>query len=257
MSYQQAGAVQMYRAGLPQFDALVNPATISGVKEWWKASSIAQADSSAVTTWTGTIAGIAPTQATAGNKPTYRTTQGPNSTPAVSFDGGDHLAVGSVLGSALWSTNQGHAFIVLKQTGSDAQNAPFTWFDSGTNMIDTLATYDNVIYFDSGNRSAGQGRVSVAQPVGWDDAWQLLQLIRIAPDSGTQQIRVNGAELVSAAVTRAVTITNNGTVYIGSTEGPAIQFTGLITDILIYNVALGTTDRQNVEAYLNSLYALF
>ncbi len=255
MMYQHGGAFQIYRAGGSQFSAgVTDPATISGAKAWWKASSIAQADSSAVATWTDSISSIAPTQATAGSRPTYRTTQGPNSTPAVSFDGGDFLSVNGAL-STLFSANAGHIFIVMKQTGSDAQNTPFCVFNAASDTIEVFATYDNVIYFDWNSVAS---RVSVAQPSGWDDSWRLLQLIREPPNSGTSRIRDQGSLLASNAISGTINPATSGPIIIGAQQtNGAIAFTGFITDILIYNVALDSTNRGLVEAYFNSLYTLF
>lgn len=257
MSYQQAGAVQMYRAGLPQFDALVNPAAISGVKAWWKASSIAQSDSTAVTTWTDSIASISVTQGTGANQPTYRTTQGPNSTPAVSFDAGDVVKNTSILGSTIFATNQVHIFMVLKQDSTQANNGAFNFYQAVNNQINILPTFSDVIYWDFGDKTAGtsNGRLSVAQPVGWDNSWRIVQFIR---DTGNNQyIRDQGSQLATASRSKTLDTTQTFALRIGSEEGETIFFKGFIADILIYNVALGTTDRQSVEAYFNSLYTIF
>jgi hypothetical protein len=257
MSLSGASGLSGLSGLVKQASSLTDPATISGIKAWWKASTIAQGDSTAVTTWTDTIQSIAPTQATAGNKPTYRTTLGPNSTPCVSFDGGDVLSV-NVLGSNLWSTNAGHIFIVMKQTGSDAQNCPLCWFDGGSNTIEAFLSYDNVLYFDWATANAA-GRASVAQPSGWDDSWRMVQLIREPPNTGAVRIRDQGSLLASnTSATSLITTGNTAPLNIGAqTAAAGIAFTGFITDILIYNTALSTTDRQTVEAYFNSLYGLF
>jgi hypothetical protein len=234
---------------------LVNPASVAGVKEWWKASSIAQGDSTAVTTWTGSLQSIAPTQATAGSKPTYRAASGPNSTPCVSFDGGDNLAT-TTLASTLIASNACHIFIIMKQTGTDAQNCPVCAL--GVNGFEGFLSYDDVLYWDFAGTGGAGSRVSVAQPVGWDDTWQMVQLIRESPNTGVGRIRAQGAELVNGVMSTTSTISTSVAFAIGAQQtSGAIGFTGFITDILIYNVALGTTDRQSVEAYFNSLYTLF
>lgn len=241
----------------PKRNAAFLPSQIAGAKAWWRASSIAQSDSSAVTTWTDSISSLAPTQATAGNKPTYRTTQGPNATPCVSFDGGDYLQVAGVLGSALFSTNQCHIFIVQKQTAADAQNTTFAWYNAVAIQMNTHLTYDDVLYWDFGDKTAaaGNGRVNVNQPSGWDDSWRLIQLIR--DTSNNQSIRDQGSQLVTASRSKALDTAQSGSIFIGADQSAAIFLTGFIADILVYNVALGSTDRALVEAYFNSLYTLF
>ena len=53
-------------------------------------------DGGAVGTWPDEIGTLDATQGTAGAKPTYRATTGPNSKPTVQFDGGDHLATSAL-----------------------------------------------------------------------------------------------------------------------------------------------------------------
>lgn len=247
--------LMLYWAGGPGF----SPANISGLTFWLKADSLALGDGAAVTSWSDSGPnGLTVSQGTGSKQPAYRLTGAPNNRPAVQFDGGDVLSRASVVGSSLISSNQCHVFIVQKQDGSHANNIPLCWFVSSTNLFEMLATFGNTIFFDFGNRTAGQGRISVAQPGGWDDTWRLVQGIREAPDSGTARIRDQGSELTNGAVTQTNSTAGSGTLRVGADETESSStFSGYIAEILIYNVALSAANRTLIEAYLNARYSLF
>lgn len=237
---------------------LFDPTQITSLKAWWKASSIAQGDNTAVASWTDVIGGIAAVQATGSLQPTYRTSLGPNSTPCVSFDGGDRLVSANVLGSLLFATNQCDIVIVQKQTGTDDQNTTFNWTsNSTTNTVNTHLTYIDALYWDYGDKNvvAGGGRVTVAQPIGWDNTWRIIELFR---DSGNNQtIRDQGAQLVTASRSKTVDVTASAPVRIGCDDSGAIFLTGFVTDIFVCNATLSASDRSKLETWLNGLYTIF
>lgn len=235
----------------------ISPAAFAGLTAWWKAETIAQGDSTAVSSWAdSSSSGFTLTQATGANQPTYRTASGPNSRPCVSFDGGDLLTRTSFSGLSLVSSNQCHIFVVQNQTGADAQNTTLHWQSAVANKVNTHLTYDDTCYWDFGNSTAANGRISSAQPAAWDGNWRMVQLIRESPDSGTSRIRVQGSELVNGAVTGTLGA-GTATLAIGAQNDGSIGMTGSIAEIIVYNVALSSTNRGLVENYLNARYSLF
>ena len=117
------------------------------------------------------------------------------------------------------------------------------------------ATWEGIISFQVGNSyQGGGGYFQADQPYGWDDQWHVLKLIR---DGNDGQINVDGIGL-----TPTVTFSSPGNnppaadLYVGSdfwTAGGLGQtnwFTGDIAEILIFNRALTTLERQTVESYL-------
>lgn len=232
------------------------PSDLAGLKAWYKADSLVLNDADAVATWNDSSSGgLDLTQATSGNRPTYRATGGPNSKPAIQFTGTTptSLARASVAGSAIWGANACHIFVVQKQSNVNDQNATFQW-QSASSLVRAYLTFGDTLYFDYGDASAGSGRRSVAQPGGWDNSWRMVQLIRESPNSGTLRIRDQGSELVNGSVTATIATGESATLNIGT---GASSLTGHIAELIFYNVALSAGDRGSVETYLNSKYSLF
>lgn len=189
------------------------------------------------------------TQATTANKPTLRLSQ-LNGLPALQLDGGDFLTRASVSLSSLVATNAATIFAVLYQTDSDAQNALLgIYAPSLANSFNILATYENVVYFDLGDANSG-GRISVAQPSGWDNAYHTLELYR----SGTSGvIRSDGVDLLSSSgFTDTLDVTQVGTLYIGGAAVAVVLHTGYFVELIIYNRALTTDERTSVRGYLST-----
>lgn len=245
----------IFRAGGPQFGTTVSPSDIAGLTAWWKADTIAQSDGTAVASWAdSSSSGFNLSQATGSAQPTYKTTAGPNSTPCVQFDGvNDLLARASVSILSLVSSNQCHIFIVQKQDSTQASNCTINFNGITAPLLNIHLTYSDTLYWDFGNSTAAQGRVNVAQPTGWDNSWRMVQLIRESPNSGTSRIRDQGVEIKTGSVTQTMTAATT-TLTIG---GGNQLLKGSIAEIIVYNVALGTTDRQSIESYLNGKYAIF
>lgn len=111
------------------------------------------------------------TQATSGNRPILRIA-GLSNGASLDFDGSnDRLEHGTLDITSIYDSAGTSIFImaVLSQRAAKAQNTIFTSGISATNRINTHASYDDVLYFDAGSTSS-TGRISVAQPTGWDNA---------------------------------------------------------------------------------------
>jgi len=119
------------------------------------------------------------TQATSGNSP-LRRVAGLNSQPALDFDGtDDRLECGTVDIASLYDGAGTSIFLmaILSQRAAKAQNTLFSSGVSATNRVNMHASYDNVLYFDPGSTGTA-GRISVAQPSGWDDAAHVFAGVR-------------------------------------------------------------------------------
>lgn len=234
--------------------SIIQPNQITGLTAWWKADSLVLNDNDPVSAWADSSTSGFDLSAVTTARPTYKSTGGPNSKPSISFDGAANvLTRASVPILSLVSTNQCHIFIVQYQVGTKANNCSLNFNGITVPLLNTHLTFSNTLFWDFGNAGAGQGRISVAQPSGWDDSWRMVQLIRESPNSGTSRIRDQGSQLTSGAVTQAMTAAT-ATLSVGGGN----QFLqGLISEVIIYNVALSTTDRQSIEAYLNAKYAIF
>jgi hypothetical protein len=109
------------------------------------------------------------TQGTSGQRPLRRVKQ-INGVDAVEFDGNDdNLSVASQnLTDYLGSGQNTVVSLVLKQRSAQANNIQIRLQVTASNTLQVAYSYSNILYFDPG-RSGAPGRVSVAQPSGWDD----------------------------------------------------------------------------------------
>lgn len=99
------------------------PENIVGAVEVWVADDIAISDGTAVSSWVGRVAASSLAQASAGQKPLYRTSS-INSQPAVDFDGTDDLLR---YAGTLSTAASGHVFVVME---ADVVGARDFWSSS-------------------------------------------------------------------------------------------------------------------------------
>ena len=66
--------------------------------------------------------------------------------------------------------------------------------------------------------------------------------------SASAAIYYNGA--LTGTRNGSTSYTGNGSIVIGSSDGVHETYTGTISEILIYNSVLSTTNRQKIEGYL-------
>lgn len=146
------------------------------------------------------------TQATSGNRP-LRRLAGLSGGASLDFDGSnDRLEYGTLNITSLYDGAGTSTFViaVLSQRAAKAQNTIFSSGTSATNRINVHASYDNVLYFDPG-ASSSAGRISVAQPSGWDDAAHVFAGVRtgangfISVDNKVLATKSNFTHTVSSA----------------------------------------------------------
>lgn len=183
------------------------------------------------------------TQATSSYRPALKVSEA-NGYGAASFDGGDELVSAAGAQSVFWSATANTVLAVLKQTGTQAQNALLT--ADHTNLsggVTIWTTYDNVIYWDAPNTSA---RVSVSQPTGWDDAYKLLTTWR---DGGSVAIRVDGSQLTSATgKTGSVSYTSTALILGSNNLTPSsLSLRGFVAMLAIYPTTLTTPILRRLE----------
>jgi len=179
------------------------------------------------------------TQATADNKPTYKTGVLNTTLPAFYFDGNDSLTKASVAGTTLFSTNQGTTYFVLKQDGADANHNWFSWLspDTSNGKSFALSTNDS-LYGNFYNATAGNGRIVDTQPAGWDDTWHAVECT--SKTDTNARIVVDGVNAVTGTLSGTLTVSGSSTLSIGN-QG-AVYPTGWIYLILNFKTAL--TDAQ-------------
>jgi hypothetical protein len=212
----------------------------TGLRLWLKADAITGvADGAAVTTWPDSSNdAIVVTQGTAANKPLYRATGGPNSRPAVDFDGSNDFFDLSTL-----SVTSGSKSFFIVGNPTDTSGTGQYFFDTSTGRIiiahcAATGAFNQVGWYD------GTWRAIAAATTGN----QFLEWVLTSGGNG--EVWRNGSSLGTAAYSAKAI---GGTTTIGQGN----YYKGKISELLIYDTALSAGNRQLVESYISQKYALF
>lgn len=237
------------------------PTDISGLKLWLKADAGTFEDSAGSTAaadaddpigrWadqSGT--GNHFTQATAGSRPTLKLNQ-QNSLPTIKGDGSADFLAGSapVTGSGARTI-----FVVLKGTaaGADEFYLDLGNYGAGTATgedfaIANTATNKLRIYCNNGNRIWTTG-LGVA-------AYRILAITLSGTTTNTLTAHVDGAALTVDTTLNATVNTGNDAGLFRRTD-TTDRAAAYIGEVIVYDSALSSTDRQAVESYLAARWDL-
>jgi len=176
-----------------------------------------------------------------------------NGYSSASYDGvADFMLKGNILGSTLFQSNKGTLTFVIKQAGTKAENGLFDWKSPNqTNEVAFWCTYQNVIYFDYGDEASG-GRVSVAQPTGWDDDYHIIQFYRHV---NVAEIWVDGTMILNTTFSDDLDVSQTSDLQnpsIGQRAGNT-YFQGEIVEGIITN---GVNDASIIRTFLATKYGL-
>lgn len=200
--------------------------------------------------------GVAFGNGTGAAQPTFQTNE-VNGLPIFRFDGSDDalLSDDTILGSTLFGANTATIYLVYKPYGDDADGnlRPFDWASGAGNEVGLWGAFaDNALYFDFGNAGAG-GRVSGAQPSGWDDAYHVVEVWRSGANA---EITVDGALIVAGTMADDLDGSVEGGVAIGASvlSGSAAKMD--FGEAVVINRALSAGERAAMRSLLGSLYGL-
>ena len=222
---------------------LFSPLNIPGLVLWLKADAIiGLADGDAIGTWPDSSGqGNNATQATASKKPTYKTGI-INGNPVVRLDGTDDelrtpflMLTNMTVFVVMLSEDLATGHYLLAFEGGLESNAIITGFTSG--LVET---------FSVPRISAGAFSTSDFS----------LHVLRRDVAGGSTATFKNGSQVATSGIVEAA---STGALWIGIRNGfPSSEFfDGDIAEILVYNSALSTRDREAVEGYLNAKYDLY
>lgn len=251
--------------------AAFSPTQLSGCALWLRADLGITLNGGNVSAWAnqGTLGGSV-SQGTGANQPAYSAAGGPNSRPALQFDGGDSLA--STLAASSWNflhsatftlfvvfrstTNSTTHFGVLVATysGSNATRGSAFWWENRIAFTHTakiatsMGNASGALVYNSfsSNNSSPYNVHQVAEFVQENGASgnDLLQII-----NGSV---VGGAEPVGSPSAGAA----NGTLTIGSLVNGTANFIGDISEVIAFNRTLSAAERSLVRRYLGAFYAV-
>lgn len=151
-------------------------------------------------------------------------------------------------------------FAVVEPTQNTVAACPIMVVsNSGTNGRAFFFTTTTDGFWEGAGRRLGSDSASVtlSSTVAANNVWKYISLIS-SYTSTTQTLYVNGSQVAQNVswCSSGNTDATGGTVTVFNNAVPNLPWKGSIAEILIYNSALGTTDRQSVETYLASKWGL-
>ena len=208
-----------------------SPIDITGCDLWLNAEALALSDGASVTTWPDS-SGAGHNADGTGHAPVFKTGI-LNGLPVVRFDG-----TSQYLRATLTSGAAKTVFAVATLNSGDTSQGLFGFSNNA------------IRGFYITNQFRHQGDDYVTESVSLPIAFRVFSL---SVGAATTQAWKNGASLGTAAGNA----TAESTLDVGRLYGSGIYFLkGDIAEFIVYTSALGTTDRQAVEAYLLARYAL-
>lgn len=242
--------------------SLLNPIS-SGLQLWFKADALELPSDSPVGTWTDSSGnGRVAQQPDPTKQPTYRT-EGVNGQPYVRFNGSDQFM--ELTFSPFFNSEEFAIFTVAKHsaTGGDL---PILSSIEGTTGGGDAAGYS--LIYDASNEDAqanwregstDDNVVSAGGTIKNTDAFILTYTMEDTSEpadaqSDTAKLFINGDEKSSQS-SGVDYVPNTATnLKIGEMNGDFFQ--GDIYEIIVYNRALTTAEREEVEGYLSSKYGI-
>jgi hypothetical protein len=252
--------------------SVFTPNLISGLQLWLDAAdsstlfdatvggSLVTADGAAVARWADKSGNNRhATQGTTNSRPLLRTNV-KNGRNVLRFDGSNDWLQGDFPSVSVYS-----AFAVIKRNGSHSNpynNVTFIWTigRQGDGTINGLLTdfwYNNNGFNWSALSYSTPSSVLSQSP--FNNNYNLFSMV--APlGTGAASFLINGANQQSVSVSSlSASVKNLPYIYRLGTISWNLDYylNGDISEILIYNSALTTTQRQQVETYLNNKWALY
>ena len=192
-------------------------------------------------------------QATSGQRPSWQT-NAINGQPVLRFDGvDDQLELASLLGSDMFAADEANFFVVQKQSTAKDLNATFYWSVSASNRAVLHISQSDSLVFDFPS-TGGTGRLTVAQPTGWDDAFHITEAFRATTQA--VELKVDSTLIGSGIRSGTLGTGSTTTLYIGASSGGSYNFHGDIAEILVYKRGLAATERDKITCYLSKKYAI-
>lgn len=239
-----------------------SPSSISGLQLWLDASdastvyqaaagSLATADGDPVGQWqdkSGNARHFA--QASGTNKPALKTAI-KNGRNVIRWDGvDDYLDGGDILD---FGTGAFSIFIVLRN--SVTTDTPVFVKDNGNGSelgvfisLNSVSSNSGITYWNGSNNTFGYASATVA--------WMQPSVVRTGTGANGVTCYANGS--LGATLTDSRNLSNARSIRLGQySTGSFGKFSGDFAEILVWNVALDSTQRGQVNTYLRSKWAVY
>lgn len=227
------------------------PTSITGLVLWVKADSLALSDGDPVSTWTdSSTQGNNLTQATGANQPTYKTAI-VNGKPVVRFNGTSTFL--SHADNASLSPAAISVFIVAKTNAAPLSGNRILLEKELSFRFITSETSTANIAVRLGTSGTAWGSGGFTGTTALTTSFSLWEMTYNAVSD--LEFYVNGTTAGSGAPSGDI-FDNTSTLYLGCYNATDFFWDGDVAEVLIYNSALSTTNRQSVENYLTTKYSL-
>jgi len=244
------------QASASKVAAPFSPTDLSGLSLWVKADAGVTLSGSNVTAWADQSGNGNNVIANTGEEPTF-VSSFLNNKPAIQFNGAGQIV--EIADSNSLDFINTSAFIVLKYLGQGTANNILY-----IKNADAGSPADQAMY---GLVATNNGNVSFSQNVGgWNDHRTQIdirdsipRILSMTYDGINQNVYSNGSFSNTFNIGGSIA-TSTGLLQIGGYNksfDSAEYFYGQIAEIIMYNRAVTGTERQQVESYLNTKYAIY
>ena len=243
-----------FESNLTSWNTGIQPDGLSGLQVWLKADAITGLnDGDSVTSWTDSSGNSnTASQSTAANKPAYKTSI-VNSQPVVRFDGSNDVLVGTTISGINTSSISLFVIATGNSISANQERSPFSInnynnglrFERSSWGSGALGVYNNAASVSTATGTLAVGGYSAS----------ILEMVK--QYSTQSDLWINGgsnANSTNATVTG--TFTNTSYQIGDSVGGDDLKYSGDIAEVILYNAALSTSNRQAIEAYLQGKYAI-
>ncbi len=180
-----------------------------------------------------------------------------NGKPAIKFTGTSQTlrSAESIKTLRFTNNNQGSVFIVSRVDSLGRIN--FAWQNANGNTDRYLISFphsSNNIFYDFGYCcTENVGRLTKVAPSSIVDNWTVMSAIRSPDNKG--MVYSNGELLVLGTMTQDLDVDESSYFYFGknSVDSNAQDY---YAEMLLYNVAISDTDRENIENYLMTKWGI-
>jgi hypothetical protein len=234
------------------------PTNLSGLSLWLKADAGVTLSGANVTGWADQSGNGNNASANSGQEPTFASSFS-NSKPAIEFSGISQVMQIADANSLDFLTTS--SFIVLKYIGQGTGNNIVYFKNANAGSPANPAMYGLVA------KTAEDGVASFSMNVGgWVDYPTSIDITNTVPrilsmiyDGADQNVYSNGGLSNTFSIGGNIA-TSTGLLQIGGYNqsfDAAEYFYGQIAEVIMYNRAVTGTERQQVETYLNTKYAIY
>jgi hypothetical protein len=236
-----------------------SPANLSGLSLWLKADAGVALSGSNVTGWSDqSVNGNNASVENSGEEPTFVSSFS-NSKPAIQFNGTSQLLI--IPDSNSLDFLNTSIFIVLKRTGNGTGNE-ITFMKNANALEDSGAYWQAAKLNDENSNFAVANGGYYDRDSGVDIGDGVARVMDFTFDGTDFNIYVNGVQTATYNDQVGNIDITSGSLQIGgynkSFNKPSGElFNGKIAEIIMYNRAVTGTERQQVEAYLNTKYAVY